>query len=110
MIKENEEIITASENENQNLFLSSVCIFEILKVVMLLEVQLVSVKRFVEVNYQYIISFEKAIDMMLNKVKKKLTDFIEDIFFVNNCDVVMTEKLTDEAKTSLQQFIRMIDS
>ena len=55
-----------------------------------------SVKRFIEVNYQYIISLEEAINMMLNKVKEKLTGFIEGILFADNCDVVMTEKLTDD--------------
>ena len=39
---------------------------------------------------------------MIQKVKEKFINFIEDILFAYNCDVVMTEQLTDEVKTTSQ--------
>ena len=47
---------------------------------------------------------------MIQKVKKKFIDFIEDIFLTYNYDVIMTKQLTNEVKTTSQWFTQAIDS
>jgi delta24-sterol reductase len=108
MVLANGEIIKTSEKENSDLFRGTASSCGSLGIITSAEIQLIAAKKYVELTYIPITSFEDAKQKLLKATREK-HDFIDGIMFSKNTGVIMTGKLSDNINGSLIRFSRAHD-
>ncbi|PVI00764.1 FAD-binding domain-containing protein [Periconia macrospinosa] len=88
------EVVKASPTENQELFEGLRGSFGTLGVLTLVEVQLIEVGRYVEVNYIPTHSFEHATQTLQQETRKPDIDYVDGILFSKSSGVIVTGRLT----------------
>ncbi|KAI0435874.1 FAD-binding domain-containing protein [Xylaria telfairii] len=92
----NGDVVTASKDENPDLFKGAAGALGTLGITTLLELRLISAKRFVHTLYQRTTSIEETIDMVKAETYNAENDYVDAIMFSNNFGVVITGKQTDD--------------
>jgi delta24-sterol reductase len=93
-------LVTASATENRELFEGLRGSFGTLGVLTLVELQLVPLKRMVEVTYYPTISFSNAIDTMQKQTTEPRHDYIDGVLFSKQSGVIVTGRLTDVSEST----------
>jgi delta24-sterol reductase len=103
-------LVTASNSENQELFEGLRGSFGTLGVLTMVEVQLVPLKKFVEVTYHPTFSFENATSKMRYHVTEQRNDYVDGVLFSKDAGVIVTGRLVDTAHgLPIQRFSRPWD-
>lgn len=105
LVLANGEIVKASPNENADLFYAVPGSAGTLGVLTRAEIQLVSARKYVELQYLPVKNFEEAKTMLENEAQKQ-HDFIDGIMFSARSGVIIVGKLTDTKKHPLKRFTR----
>jgi len=107
----NGDVMTASSDENADLFYGAASSFGTLGVTTLLEVQLVDAKELVELTYHPVSSVPEAIRKFEEATIDPSIHYLDSIFFARNWGVVCTGRLTDSSQAVgiVQRFTRPKD-
>ncbi|KAF2836108.1 hypothetical protein M501DRAFT_997348 [Patellaria atrata CBS 101060] len=108
------ERVKASPTQLPDLFFGAAGSFGTLGVITLLEVQLISAKRFVQLQYTHVESLEQAIQEIDSAMEEKSMhiDYIDGILYSRDSGMIMLGTLTDEFETKspkVRQFSRKWD-
>ena len=100
MILANGEVVTASENEREDLFRGAAGTFGTLGVTTSFELRLIEAKRFVELTYLPVKNIQHAVDEIEDAMAKDISgenpiDFLDGIMFSPNSGVVMSGKMIE---------------
>lgn len=109
LILGNGAIITASAEENSDLFYGMPGTYGSLGVLTAAEVQLVTAKRYVQLTYMPTSTYSEALSVMQTSCNNTENDFVEGILFAKNKGVIITGKLTNETSGKVEQFSRAQD-
>ena len=101
MILANGEVVTASPQENSDLFHASASSFGTLGVTTLLEVQLIEAKTYVELTYRPVSSMAEAMQVMEKAVNDSSIDYLDGILFARDCGVICTGCLTNNPQSGI---------
>ncbi|KAI1159365.1 FAD-binding domain-containing protein [Nemania serpens] len=96
MVLGNGDIVTASKDENPDLFRGAAGALGTLGITTLLELRLISAKRFVHTFYQKTSSIEETIDMVRAETENANNDYVDAVMFSSTFGVVITGKQTDD--------------
>lgn len=104
-------LVTASEDENADLFTGLAGSFGTLGVLTLLEVRLIDVRKYVEVTYHRVASIEDSIKKLEEETRRDENDYVDGILFAKTNGAIITGRLTDTCPTPslLQRFSRARD-
>ena len=105
-------LVTASNSENQELFEGLRGSFGTLGVLTMVEMQLVPLKKFVEVTYHPTFSFENATSTMQYHTSDLRNDYVDGVLFSKGAGVIVTGRLadtTDGSDIPIQRFSRPWD-
>lgn len=111
MVLANGEIVSASKNENSDLFYGAASSFGTLGVTTLIELQLVEAKKYVELTYINISSMAEGIRKIEKIAKDPSVDYLDGILFSKNSGVICFGHLVDTHKpnTQIQRFMKSSD-
>ncbi|HTH72579.1 MAG TPA: FAD-binding oxidoreductase [Candidatus Pristimantibacillus sp.] len=104
----NGDKVRASAKENADLFYGSSGAYGTLGVVTAAEVQLIPAKRYVNVTYHPVSSFDEATKLIL-KLTKQSHDFIDGILYSATCGVIVAGTLSDTPHGPVKTFTRRHD-
>ncbi|MHA2111915.1 MAG: FAD-binding protein [Candidatus Hodarchaeales archaeon] len=104
----NGDIITASADENSDLFHGTVCSYGSLGVITKTKINLVSAKPYVHLKYYRVESFQESIDLIKEKSKGKI-DYIDGIMFRKDLGSVVIGTLSDGKEIHNQTFTKAFD-
>lgn len=102
MVLGNGDIVTASEKENSDLFHGASGALGSLGITTLLELQLVSAKRYVKATYHSVRSIPEAIEKVREETLNPALDYVDGILFSKEHGVVVTGSLTDDLPATAQ--------
>lgn len=105
----NGEQVTASAEENADLFYGAAGSCGTLGVITAAEIQLIPAKRYVHLQYLRVQSPKEAIELMQTKAAEKQYDFMDAILFSGNCGLVIVGTLSDEKTGNFVRFGRARD-
>lgn len=108
MILADGTIIISSPDENSDLFYGSVGSMGTLGVITAVEIQLLPAKKYVQLSYIPVSSFESANQTMLEQSGEEL-DFLDGIMFRCDSGLIITGRLTNEAAGKVRRFSRAWD-
>lgn len=108
MILANGEVVEASRNQRADLFYGTAGSFGTLGVITAAEVQLIPAKKYVQLTYLPVSSFEESV-RVLREVSKQSYDYIDGILFGNDHGVIIVGTLTDEVVGKVERFTRARD-
>ncbi len=109
MVLPDGEVVTASSLEKPDLFYGAAASFGTLGVTTLLEVQLIVAKKYVELTYHPVMSMPEALQKFEEITRDLSNDYLDGIFFAENCGVVCSGRLTDQVGPRIQRFTRAVD-
>jgi len=101
----NGEVVTVSPKKNSDLFYGIVGSYGSLGVITKTTLKLIPAKKYVTLTYYKVISFEGALEILKEMVKKKV-DFIDGILFSKRLGAIMVGKLSDSPEHHLARFSR----
>jgi delta24-sterol reductase len=104
----NGEVVRASRSENADLFWGSAGSYGSLGVVTAAAVKLIPARRYVELKYEVVLSFEEARAAMQRQVAQG-PEYVDGIMFARDLGVVVTGTLTDVARGPVRRFSRARD-
>lgn len=96
------DIITASVQENPDLFHGASGALGSLGITTLLELQLIPAKKYVKATYHSVRSIPEAIEKLREETRNPALDYVDGILFSNEHGVVVTGSLTDSFPASAQ--------
>ena len=96
MILGNGDVVTASDQENRDLFYGASGAVGSLGITTLLRIQLIQAKRYVKVTYHPTASIPEAIEKIREETLDPRLDYVDGILFSKDHGVVVTGSLTDE--------------
>ncbi|KAI0873620.1 FAD-binding domain-containing protein [Hypoxylon argillaceum] len=96
MVLGNGDVVIASKDENSDLFKGAAGALGTLGITTLLELRLISAKRFVHTFYRRTTSIEETIDIVKAETDNAGNDYIDAVMFSNTFGVVITGKQTDD--------------
>ncbi len=108
MVLADGKIIIASSSENSDLFYGTAGSFGTLGIITAADVQLIPAKKYVQLTYIHVTSFEDAIGK-LNDVAKQNFDYIDGIMFSKNNGTIIVGNLSDEVAGEVHRFTRAHD-
>jgi delta24-sterol reductase len=108
MILPNGEIVKASPTENADLFYGTAGSFGTLGIITAAEVQLIPAKKYVQLTYTSVGSFDESVTTMATAAKQH-PDYIDGILFSRDSGVIMTGVLSNETKGKVERFTRAHD-
>lgn len=108
MILGNSDLITASPQQNSDLFWGTAASYGSLGIITLIKLHLIPVKDFVQLTYHTVRSFSEAIDLIKQKANEEV-DFIDGIMFSKELGVVMVGDYTDKIDLTISTFRKPID-
>ncbi|KAK4560393.1 hypothetical protein LTR86_005589 [Recurvomyces mirabilis] len=105
------EIVTASPTEHSDLFYAAAGTFGTLGVTVLLELQLIDAKQYVELTYQPTSSIRETLAALKAACEAESNDYVDGIMLAKDRGVIISGKLTDEVAsgTGTQRFARAAD-
>ena len=111
MVLGNGDIVTASEQENRDLFHAASGAVGSLGITTLLQIQLIQATRYVKVTYHPTKSILEAIERIREESLDQELDYVDGILFSSSHGVVVTGSLTDEIPASgqIQRFSAATD-
>ena len=92
----NGDIVTASEKENADLFHGASGAVGSLGIVTMLELRLISAKKYVKATYHSVRSIPEAIEEVKSKTLNSALDFVDGILYSKEHGVVITGSLVDD--------------
>jgi len=104
----NGDIVTASKDQDPDLYFGTAGSYGSLGVITLVKLKLISAKKFVELTYSRTDSFEQTLSA-IEFSRTKGVDFLDGIVFSKDRSVIMEGKLTDEEKYPIANFSRSKD-
>jgi delta24-sterol reductase len=96
----NGNVVTASDSSNRELFEGLRGSFGTLGVLTLVQMQLIEVKKYVEITYHPTTSTEHAMQRLQEETQRTGTDYIDGIIFSKESGVIVTGRLTDATPSS----------
>jgi FAD/FMN-containing dehydrogenase len=105
MILANGEIIKTSQKENSDLFNGTASSCGTLGIITAAEIQLIPAKKYVQLTYLPVKSFEDAKKTLI-KVTAEKYDFVDGIMFGKNHGIIMMGKLSNNVEGSVVKFSR----
>lgn len=108
MVVGNGDVVRASATENADLFYGTAGSYGTLGVLAAAEIKLVPAKKYVQLTYMPVTSFEESVKVLDEVVAKKY-DYIDGIMFAPDRGVIMVGNLSDEVVGSVQRFSRAGD-
>ncbi|KAK7906540.1 hypothetical protein PG985_016277 [Apiospora marii] len=107
----NGEVVRASRTENKNLFQGAAGAAGTLGIATLLELKLVTAKKYIKLTYHRTSSIEESVDSIKRETANPTHDYVDGIIYSKRLGVVMTGVLTDEKpdKAKEQTFSRPWD-
>lgn len=96
------DVITASNQENSDLFHGASGAVGSLGITTLLEIQLIQAKEYVKVIYYPTKSIPEAIEKIRAEIQNPELDYVDGILFSKEHGVIITGRLTDENPDSAQ--------
>lgn len=107
----NGEIVSASKNENSDLFYGAASSFGTLGVTTLIELQLIQAKPYVELTYVNIQSIEEGIQKIEEITKNPSVDYLDGILFSKEAGIICSGRLVDTRKpnTQIRGFMKRSD-
>lgn len=104
-------LVTASSQENPDLFYGAAGSFGTLGVTTLLELRLVPAKQYVELTYQPTENVADALETMKLATELKTNDYVDGILFAPDRGVIVSGRMTDDPlpSTRIQRFSRPHD-
>ncbi len=109
MVLADGEIVSASNEEHEDLFHGTAGSFGTLGITTAAEVRLIPAKKYVQLTYLPVTSFQQAVET-LDRATKQDYDYIDGIMFAADHGVIIVGKLSDEITGKLQRFTRAHDS
>lgn len=103
------EVVTASSRERSDLFYGAAASFGTLGVTTLLEVQLIVAKKYVELTYHPVMSMHEALQKFEEATREEANEYLDGIFFSQDCGVICSGRLTDQVGPKVQRFSRSKD-
>ncbi|QQS18618.1 FAD-binding oxidoreductase [Candidatus Saccharibacteria bacterium] len=101
-------IVTCNPQENSDLFYGTAGSYGTLGVMTAVELRLIPAKKYVQLTYFPVKSFDAAVNRMQKEVANK-PDFIDGIMFARDRGVIMVGKLSNEKNGQLTRFSRARD-
>ncbi|KAI1132074.1 FAD-binding domain-containing protein [Nemania abortiva] len=98
----NGDVVTASGDENPDLFKGAAGALGTLGITTLLELRLISAKRFVHTVYQRTGSIGETIDMVKTETGNPENDYVDAVMFSSTFGVVITGKQTDDLPAGIK--------
>ncbi|MDN5274968.1 MAG: binding domain protein [Candidatus Saccharibacteria bacterium] len=102
------EIRTASDKENSDLFYATPGSAGTLGILTAAEITLIPAKKYVELKYIPVHSFEDAKNI-IESIHKNESDFVDGIMFSKSSGVIIVGQLTDKATAKIRRFSRAHD-
>ena len=104
MILANGEVVTASENEREDLFRGAAGTFGTLGVTTSFELRLIEAKRFVELTYLPVRNIQHAVDTIEDAMANDISgeqpiDFLDGIMYSPNHGVIMSGKMVESPQS-----------
>lgn len=105
MVLGNGEIISASREQNSDLFWGTACSYGSLGIITLAKIRLIPSKKYVRLTYHRTEGIEDAVSETIKKTKTD-TNFVDGVMFDKNLGVVMTADLSDKVDLPVSRFSR----
>lgn len=96
MVLGNGDVVTASQKKNQDLLYGASGAVGSLGITTLLDLQLISAKKYVRATYHPVRSVSKAIEKVREETLNPALDYVDGILFSKEHGVVITGSLTDD--------------
>jgi len=105
------KIVTASAEENHDLFRGAASSFGTLGVITLVQLRLLEAKTYVELTYHPVNSIIQAVQKIEEATMDASIDYLDGMLFSKDCGVICTGRLTNDLKSGirLQGFLRSTD-
>ncbi|KAF2110512.1 hypothetical protein BDV96DRAFT_651146 [Lophiotrema nucula] len=105
------EVVKASKAKHQDLFEGLAGSFGTLGVLTLVEIQLISIKSYVELTYYPVTSIEASISKLRQETLKDENDYVDGILFAKTSGAIISGRLTDKCPklSMIQRFSRAWD-
>ncbi len=105
----NGEVVTASEDERQDLFHGSACSYGSLGVLTRARMDLLPAHTHVDLTYRRVESAEEAVAVMMDAVERDDVDFVDGLLFGPDRGVVMTGRRTSDPQGPVNRVWRARD-
>ena len=105
----NGEVVTASREQNTDLFHGASSSLGTLGIVTALKVKLVGAKRYVELTYHPTGGVCGTLEKLKDLTKDDSIDYIDGILFSSDRGIICSGRLMDEASATVQRFTRAKD-
>ena len=109
MVLGNGQIITASKEENSDLFYGVVGSYGTLALLTTIKLRLVPAKPYVRLSYEPLSSFEEVQSVLLERCRDADVEYAEALLFDKSHGVVISGRLTDEDELPVQTFAHAHD-
>lgn len=109
MILANGTVVTASQNENSDLFNMAAGSCGILGIVTELKIQLIEAKKYVKLTCYRKSSIHDTVNFIIEKSDDITVDYLDSIVFSQDFAVVMVGQLSDDKSSQVQHFSQARD-
>ncbi|MFQ5979906.1 MAG: FAD-binding protein [Candidatus Heimdallarchaeota archaeon] len=104
----NGAVISASPEQNSDLFYGTACSYGSLGIISLAKMKLIPAKKFVHLRYHRVRSFQEAIDL-IDRISKENIGYLDGIMFKRDLGVVMVGDLTNYSSLPVKTFRKARD-
>ena len=105
----NGDVVTASREQNADLFHGASSSLGTLGILTLLKVELVDARRYVELTYHPTGGVPEALEKLKDLIKDDSIDYLDGILFSPEQGIICSGRLMDEASGPVQRFTRATD-